>query len=147
MIAVDTNILVYAHRKDSEWHSSAKAAFDHLYFGQNAWAIPWPCLHEFYSVCTHPKIYAPPSSGEVVLEMFFAWENAKQLRFLHEGPGYLDKLGDLAKKARIKGAAIHDARIAAICLNHRVTELWTADRDFSSFPDLKIRNPLINPVL
>ena len=43
----------------------------------------------------------------------------------------------------ISGAAIHDARIAAICLDHGVDELWTCDRDFSRFPDLRTRNPLI----
>ena len=33
--------------------------------------------------------------------------------------------------------------IAAICLSHGVSELWTADRDFSRFPDLRVCNPLI----
>lgn len=31
--------------------------------------------------------------------------------------------------------------IAAICITHGVTELWTADRDFGRFPALRIRNP------
>ena len=44
---------------------------------------------------------------------------------------------------RIAGGRVHDARIAAVCLNHRVSELWTADRDFSLFPELKTRNPLL----
>jgi uncharacterized protein len=35
------------------------------------------------------------------------------------------------------------ARIAAICLEHSVEELWTSDRDFARFPDLRIRDPLI----
>lgn len=146
MIAIDTNILVYAHRKDSEWHQPAKAAFDCLYFGSKTWAIPWPCLHEFYSVCTHPKIYSPPSPFMELLEMFSDWNQQKQIRFLHEGPGYLEKLNQLTRNTRVKGARIHDARIAGICLNHGVSELWTADRDFSSFPDLKTRNPLVDPI-
>jgi len=45
--------------------------------------------------------------------------------------------------AMAQGGAIHDARIAAICLSHGVAELWSADRDFSRFPALPIRNPLI----
>jgi predicted nucleic acid-binding protein len=36
-----------------------------------------------------------------------------------------------------------DTRIAALCLAHGVRELWTADRDFTRYPSLKIRNPLI----
>jgi predicted nucleic acid-binding protein len=42
------------------------------------------------------------------------------------------------------GAQVHDARIAALCLHHGVTELWTADRDFGRFPELRTRNPLID---
>ena len=49
----------------------------------------------------------------------------------------------LAAHAKLSGPRIHDARIAALCLNHGVRELWTADRDFSMFPKLKTRNPLV----
>jgi predicted nucleic acid-binding protein len=39
---------------------------------------------------------------------------------------------------------VHDARIAAaLCLHHGVAALWTADRDFSRFPELPASNPLI----
>ncbi len=59
MIAVDTNILVYAHRKDSPLHISAAAAIQRLAEGTAPWAIPWPCLHEFLSVTTNLKIFKP----------------------------------------------------------------------------------------
>ena len=145
MIAVDTNILVYAHRKDSEWHLPAKRALDPLFSGTRTWAIPWPCLHEFYSVCTHPRIYSPPTPRDALLEMFRQWERQRTIRFLHEGPGYMEKLAQLVDRARIAGPRVHDARIAAICLNHGVSELWSADRHFMDFPPLKLRNPLIDP--
>jgi predicted nucleic acid-binding protein len=38
---------------------------------------------------------------------------------------------------------VHDARVAAICIAHGVNEFWTVDRDFSRFPDLPTRNPLL----
>ena len=53
MIAVDTNILVYAHRRDSEWHEKAYRLIQSLAEGSAPWAIPWPCLHEFLAVVTH----------------------------------------------------------------------------------------------
>lgn len=43
------------------------------------------------------------------------------------------------------GAMVHDGRIAALCLHHGVSELWTADRDFSRFATLAVRNPLVVP--
>ena len=61
MIAVDTNILVYAHREDSPWHEAAWSCVAAMAEGRDSWAIPWPCLHEFVAIATHPRIYAPPS--------------------------------------------------------------------------------------
>jgi predicted nucleic acid-binding protein len=66
-----------------------------------------------------------------------------QLHLLAESPGYFEKLRELALAAKLSGPRIHDARIAALCLHHGVRELWTADRDFSMFPKLKTRNPLV----
>jgi len=56
MIAVDTNILVYAHREDSQWHDAAYSRIVNLTEGRAPWAIPWPCIHEFLAIVTHPKI-------------------------------------------------------------------------------------------
>src|SRR5699024_9884608 len=58
---------------------------------------------------------------------------------------YLDRLRSLVTDGRVVGPRVHDARIAAICLSHGISELWTADRDFSRFPALKTRNPLVEP--
>ena len=64
MIAVDTNLLVYAHRRDAEFHVAAAHQVASLAEGRSAWAIPWPCLHEFFAIATHPKIYDPPSTRD-----------------------------------------------------------------------------------
>jgi len=80
--------------------------------------------------------------------MSIAWEaihrlaDLPNLRMLGEGVDHIDRLHRIATAGRVVGGTIHDARIAAICLAHGVTELWTADRDFSRFPQLKTRNPL-----
>ena len=60
LIAVDTNLLVYAHREDSPWHDAAYRSLVGLAEGRTPWAIPWPCLHEFLAIVTHPRIYSPP---------------------------------------------------------------------------------------
>jgi len=56
MIAVDTNLLVYAHREDAPWHDAAYARISELAEGRSAWGIPWSCLHEFLTIVTHPRI-------------------------------------------------------------------------------------------
>ena len=62
--------------------------------------------------------------------------------FLAEGEGYLRTLERVARPALLQGAVVHDARIAALCRYHGVRVLWSADRDFSRFPDLSVINPL-----
>lgn len=142
MIAIDTNLLVYAHRVDSPWHEDALACVTTLANSGSPWAIPWPCVHEFLAIATHPKIYNPPTPMSKALATIEAWQASAQLRFIGEGPGYFETLSKLATAGKMKGPRIHDARIAAICLHHGVKKLWTADRDFSAFPTLACENPL-----
>ncbi len=142
MIAVDTNILVYAHREDSPHHQAAQNALHELATGTAAWAVPWPCIHEFLSVVTHPRIYTPPTSAAVALDAVDALTSLPTMRLLHETPDHLAVLHRLLTSGNVTGARIHDARIAAICTAHGVSELWSADRDFSWFPTLRTVNPL-----
>ncbi|MGA3325397.1 MAG: TA system VapC family ribonuclease toxin [Terriglobia bacterium] len=143
MIAVDTNILVYAHREDSPWHEAARGRLAQLAEGRAAWAIPWPCLHEFLAIVTHPRIYHPPSPLEIAQAQVEAWLEAPGLVLLTETPGYWPELRAILKASRVAGSAVHDARIAALCRLHGVRELWTADRDFSRFPGSRAINPLV----
>jgi uncharacterized protein len=143
VIAVDTNLLVYAHREDSPWHDPAYASIARLAEGRAPWAIPWPCLHEFLAIVTHPRIYSPPTPLPAALDQAAAWLEAPNLVLLAESDGYWRHLRTALEAGRIAGPQVHDARIAALCLDHGVQELWSADRDFSRFPALAVRNPLV----
>jgi len=143
MIAIDTNLLVYAHREESGFHVEAKEALDGLRHQSAPWAVPWPCIHEFIGIMTHPGIYRPPSPLTSAFGFVDALLKSSQLQLLAESPGYFEKLRAIATAAKLKGPRIHDARVVALCLHHGVTELWSADRDFSAFPQLKVRNPLV----
>jgi uncharacterized protein len=143
LIAVDTNILVYAHREDSPWHERAYSQIVQLAEGLAPWAIPWPCIHEFLAIVTHPRIYSPPTPLTKAVDQINAWLEAPSLHLLTEYEGYWQKLRTVIEAGRITGAQIHDARIAALCKLHGVRKLWTADRDFSRFPELNTQNPLV----
>lgn len=142
MIAVDTNILVYAHREDSEWHQGARDCVARLAESRSPWALPWPCLHEFLSIVTHPRIFDPPTPLQTALDQIDAWMESPSLTLLSESPQHWDELRALLKAGRIAGPLVHDARVAALCLQHGVRELWSADRDFGRFPALVVTNPL-----
>ena len=142
MIALDTNLLVYAHRTDSEWHEQAAVRVRELAEARSPWALPWPCIHEFLAIATHPRIWDPPTPTEAALDQVEAWLESPSLVLLAESLEHWNELRGQIEAGRISGARVHDARIAALCLAHGVRELWTADRDFGRFPSLATRNPL-----
>jgi uncharacterized protein len=142
VIAVDTNILVYAHREDAEWHDAAERAIAALAEGTAEWAIPWSCVHEFLAIVTHPRIFKTPTPPDLAFGQVDAWLESPSLVVLSENDDHFAALRETALGARVAGARVHDARVAALCVAHGVRELWTADRDFSLFAGLRTRNPL-----
>jgi uncharacterized protein len=143
LIAVDTNILVYAHREDSLFHVAAMTCVRGLAEGVQSWAIPWPCVHEFYAITTHRKIYDPPSSCQQAVGQIDAWFASKSLVMLGESSSYWEALKLQLTTGKVVGPQVHDARIATLCIQHGVSEFWSADRDFSRYPLLRTVNPLI----
>ena len=143
VIAVDTNILVYAHREELPFHVGALNALRRLAEGNDVWALPWPCVHEFIGVVTNPRIFEPPTPLPQALGAAEDLLNAPTVFLLTEAPDYWPVLRSLVSAGNVVGARIHDARIAALCLQHGVSELWSADRDFGRFPTLKVVNPLV----
>ena len=106
-------------------------------------AIPWPNVHEFLAIVTHPRIFAPPTRVDRALDQVDAWMESPALLLAGEDPDYWPVLCDAVRAGRIAGPVVHDARVAALCIRHGVDELWSADRDFSRFAGVTVRNPLI----
>jgi uncharacterized protein len=142
VIAVDTNVLVYAHRREASEHARANAVLRELSEGALTWGLPWPCVYEFFSVVTNPRIWkgaaSTPAQAWAQLE---AWLGSPSLSLLAETDEFAAVLGRFLRLPRVRGPVVHDARIAALCLAHGVSELVTRDRDFSLFPDLTTRDP------
>lgn len=143
MIAVDTNVLVYAHRREAPFYATARRCVARLAEGNATWAIPWPCVHEFLNVVTHPRTFKPPTPLDQALSQVSYWLESPSLVLLAETVDYWPVLSAAVVAGRISGPRIHDARIAALCQLHGVRELWTADRDFTRFPGVAVFNPLL----
>jgi hypothetical protein len=143
MIAVDTSILVYSHRRESRRHEAARDLVRALAEGRKPWAIPWPCLYEFFSVVTSPRIWKDAATQpDRAWRQLQAWSASPSISLLAETESFLSVLEAFVRRARVRGPVAHDARLAAICVAHGVEELLTADRDFTLFPELSTRNPL-----
>ena len=143
MIAIDTNVLVHAHRGDAPSHTKAKAAIQTVAETDARFAIPWPCLYEFLAVVTHARVFKPPTPLAAALAQVDAWLASPGASLLAEDETAWADARRVLTAAGTTGAQVHDAKIAALCLRHGVREFWTADRDFSRFPSLRTRNPLV----
>ena len=143
MTAVDTNVLVYAHRQDSRHHKAAALAIRRLAEGKAPWGIPWPCVHEFLSVTTNPRIFKPASPPDTAIRQVEIWMESPSLHLLPEATGYWSELKATFLGGKLAGAQVHDARIHAICRANGVRELWSADRDFSRMRGLNVVNPCL----
>jgi predicted nucleic acid-binding protein len=47
----------------------------------------------------------------------------------------------MVEESGAAGNLVHDAHIAALCIEHGVSELLTADCDFARFPQVRTVNP------
>jgi uncharacterized protein len=143
MTAVDTNILIYAHRADSEWHGPARLAMEGLAAAESLWGIPWHCIHEFLGIVTRPGIYDPPTTLERALFQVNIWMDCPNFRLLSETASYWGIFETVLTEGKLKGPQVHDARIYATCLANGVRTLWSADRGFSRMRGLRVVNPCL----
>jgi toxin-antitoxin system PIN domain toxin len=142
MLAVDTNVLVYAHRREAAEHDRASTLVRDLAEGASPWAIPWPCVYEFFGVVTNARIWKERATTPAAAwDQIEAWLGSPSVRLLAETDQFTTVLSSLLRRPRVRGPVVHDARVAAICLVHGVEALLTRDRDFSLFGELETRNP------
>ena len=141
MIALDTNVLVYARREEAPFHQKASDLLRAFAEGEKPWALPWPCVYEFLRVVTHPRVFDPPTALADALEGLESLLDSPSLVLLGEGTMHRAHLSQMASAGAAAGNLAHDAHIAALAREHGVAELWTADRDLARFPGLRIRNP------
>lgn len=138
MIAVDTNVLVYAHRKDSRHHNKAFSWIKHLAEGSKPWAVPVFCVGEFLRVVTHRRLFANPSTHKQAFEALGVLLDSPGARVLNPSGSFYFLLKDAILESKATGNLVFDAQIAALCREHGIRQLLTEDRDFSRFSSVSI---------
>ena len=143
MQAIDTNVLIYAEITTAKYHSTVLQVLTELSESVVPWAIPWPCVYEFLRVVTHPRVYHPPVPLTVALKDLRQLFQAPTLLLLNETSRHTEIMSKVLEVSGVTGNLIHDAHIAALCIEHGVIEFISGDRDFTRFSSLKVSNQFI----
>jgi len=144
LIAVDTNILIYAHVSTFPKHGVARRALTELTEGGHPWALPVFCVGEFLRVVTHPGFLARPFSAKEALDALGRLEASPSLNILAPGERYMALLREAINESGTTGNLVFDAQIVALCRESGVHSLLSEDRDynrFKAFPVTRLPTP------
>jgi len=142
MIAIDTNLLVYAHRAAVPEHRAAQAALERASRDRRGWGTAANCVAEFWSVVTHPRAAGRPSTADEARRFLRALVDEGGLELWSPGPGFGARLLQLAAELEVAGARIFDFQIALTAFDNGATEIWSHDQGFAAFPGIRTHDPL-----
>lgn len=141
MIALDSNLLIYAHRRAVPQHQAAQAAIMRAAASGLGWGIPLSCAFEFWSVVTHPRASGGPSSGKQA-HRFIESLRRSGAELWAPGATLWDRLARIGVKKRVFGPHVFDLSVALTALECGATEIWTHDATFVGVRGLRVHDPL-----
>ena len=139
MIAVDTNVLVYAHRVETDLHAVAVAELVGLGEGEDLWALPVFCITEFLRVVTHRRVFNPPSTTVEAFDFIKSLVASPTCVVVRPEAAYIEYFEAVVRQADARGNLIFDAQIAALCREHGISMILTQDHDFKRFDGLQVK--------
>lgn len=144
MLLPDVNVLIYAYNEGAERHAEYRRWLDEIVSGRGAYAISELVLSSVVRIVTQARFFNAPASTAEVLAFVEPLRNAPQCRIVQPGERHWSIFIDLCHRAKVRGAMVTDAYIAALAIEHGC-ELMTSDRDFARFPGLVWRDPCPAP--
>ena len=142
MIAIDTNLLIYAHRSAVPEHAASREAIERAASSSRGWGFAAATIAEFWSVVTHPAGLGRPSQPDEARDFVLSLVEDGGARLWQPGPGFGARLLQAAADQALEGTRIFDLQIALTVFDNGATEIWTHDRAFSSIPGLAVNDPL-----
>ena len=143
MIAVDTNVLVYAADADSPFHAPCRQWLEHRRARPDAWFTTWPVLYEFLRVTTHPRVMRRPWTVSAAWQFVAALLASPGLGLLIPTERHAEVAAEvIAELPHLSGNLMHDAHTAILMREHGIGQVCTRDTDFNRFPFLTVIDPL-----
>ena len=142
MIAIDTNLLVYAHRSTVPEHEAAQRAIERAARDRRGWGIALPSVAEFWSVVTHPASSGRPSTAEEASGFFEALITDAGAKLWMPAAGHWSRLVRLASELEVAGPRVFDLQIGLTAFDNGAVEVWSHDDAFVTAPGLRLHDPL-----
>jgi uncharacterized protein len=139
--SVDVNVLLYASDADSPQHARARALLDEWARGGEVFCLAWLTLMSYLRMATHPSIFARPLAPEAACRNVAALLALPHVRVLSEEDGFWDTYREVTDGFAVRGNLVPDAHLVALLRHHGVDRLYTRDRDFRKFPQVKVVDP------
>jgi toxin-antitoxin system PIN domain toxin len=99
-------------------------------------------LSGFLRIVTHPRVFSPPESVESALEFADALRARPNAVPISPGVRHWGIFERLCRETSARGNLVPDAYLAALAIESG-SEWITTDRDYSRFPGLRWRYPLV----
>ncbi|HME65058.1 MAG TPA: type II toxin-antitoxin system VapC family toxin [Streptosporangiaceae bacterium] len=139
---MDTNVLIYAHRRDAERHQEYKVWMQAMVNGPEPYAVSDFALTGMVRVVTNPRIY-PDDAATINEALAFAGQvrNQPHAHVISPGPSFWEIFARLCQQVNARAKLVPDAYLAALAMEHGC-EFISTDSDFRRFPGLRWRHPL-----
>lgn len=141
MIAIDANILIYAHVSSFSQHEAAREWLDHQLNGTGPVGLPWASVLAFMRLVTNPRVFERPEPIADAWRQARAWLACDTAWIPQPTDRHADLLGRFLALPGVHGNLVPDAHLAALAMEHGLT-LCSTDGDFARFPGLRRLNPL-----
>jgi len=142
MMLVDTNILIYAHRRDAQRHPEYRDWVRAMINGPEPYAVSDFAVTGMIRVVTDKRFYHEwASTIDEALAFADEIRNQPQAQVIDPGAKFWGIFSSLCRQVGAAGKLIPDAYLAALAIEHGC-EVITADQDFLRFPGLRWRHPL-----
>ena len=143
MIAIDTNILIYAHRAGCQENKPAQRAIEEAIHHSHGWGIPLPCISEFWAQVTHPHYPGDPSTPSQARSFLHELIHSGRGKILMPNLAIAEQMMDVACDYNLQGHRFFDLQIGLTALHQGAGRLWTHDQNFIHIPGLTIEDPLL----
>jgi toxin-antitoxin system PIN domain toxin len=141
MIAVDANLLVYAHVTAFAQHEAAREWLEAQLASLPRVGLPWPSLLAFVRLVTNPRVFSEPESIADAWTQVEAWLDTEPVWTPPPTARHRQLLGDCLGVSALGANDVPDAHLAALAIEHGL-RLATTDSGFARFERLDWFNPL-----